>query len=140
MIVFLTLIYVAILAIAVKLKLIRLNMFWKSSPVIWMAFLLIALFIPMQWGAPAGRVNVYQYIVEIVPNVAGQVTEVSTDGLTKIDKGDVLFRIDPEPYQAAVDQQTAQLADTEQNVVRLENSVVVARWSPRRTNKLKSPK
>ena len=36
MIVFLTLIYVAILFLAVKIGLIKLNAFWKISPVLWM--------------------------------------------------------------------------------------------------------
>jgi|GEM_PF-14956 len=134
MIVFLTLIYVAVLALAVKLQIIRLTTFWKSSPILWMLFLLAVLFVPMQWGAPSGAVNVYEYVVEIIPNVSGQVTEVPCDGLTALKEGDVLFQIDAEPYQAAVDQLTAQLADAEQNVKRLENSVVIASSVVTKTN------
>ena len=119
MIVFLTLCYCGVLALLVKLGVIKLTLGWKISPVIWMLFLLIALFIPMQWGAPAGPVNVYQGVVEIIPNVTGEVLEVPVEGLTPIKEGDVLFRIDPVPYQAVVDQLTAQLAEAKQNVKRL---------------------
>ncbi len=45
----------------------------------------------------------FQYVVQIVPNVAGPVTEVPPERLQPLRKGDVLFRIDPVPYQAAVD-------------------------------------
>jgi multidrug resistance efflux pump len=45
----------------------------------------------------------FQYVVQIVPNVPGPVTEVPPERLQPLRKGDVLFRIDPIPYQAAVD-------------------------------------
>lgn len=133
MILFLTLIYVAVVALLVRLRIIRLTIFWKLSPVLWMGFLMIFLFFPLQWGAPAGNVNVYQSVVEIVPNVTGQVVEVPADGLTPLQKDDVLFQIDPRPYQDIVDQFTAQLADTEQNVERLQNSVVIAKTDLEKT-------
>ncbi len=113
MIVVLTLIYLAVLFLAVKLKLIRLTLFWKLSPIVWMLFLTIALFIPMQFYAPGGAVVVGQYSVQVVPNVAGQVIEVPVQTNERLSKGDVLFRIDPIPYQATVDDLSAQLALTE---------------------------
>ena len=80
MILFLTLIYVALLSILVKLNVVRFNLFWKLSPLLWMVMLLVVLFIPMQWGAPSGAVNVYRMVVEIVPNVSGEVVEVNAQG------------------------------------------------------------
>ncbi len=109
MILFLTLIYVGLLAAAVKLNLIRLTLFWKLSPVIWMVILLVGLFIPMQFWAPAGQVVVVQYSVPIVPNVSGQVTEVAVQPNQQVREGDLLFRIDAEPFEAARDQVAAQL-------------------------------
>ena len=64
MIVFLTLLYCAVLFLLVKIKVIRLNTFWKISPLIWALLLFIVLFLPMQWGAPAGAVSTYQYVVD----------------------------------------------------------------------------
>ena len=120
MIVFLTLIYVAALVLLIKLKVIRLTLWWKISPVIWMLLLFIVLFIPMQWGAPSGNVTQYQFVVEIVPNVSGTIIEVPIEGNRPLKKGDVLFKIDPRPYQYRVDQVKAGLAEAEQAVPKLE--------------------
>ncbi len=53
--------------------------------------------------------RVFQYVIPIVPNVAGQVIEVPVEPLVTINKGDVLFKIDPFPYQATVDRFTASI-------------------------------
>lgn len=113
MIAVLTLLYLGVLFLAVKLKLIRLTLWWKLSPIIWMLFLTIALFIPMQFYAPGGAVIAGAHSVQIVPNVGGQVIEVPVEPNVPLEKGAILFRIDPRPYQAAVDDLTAQLELTE---------------------------
>ena len=120
MIVFLTLLYVVALVVMIKLKIIRLTLWWKISPLVWMLLLFIVLFIPMQWGAPAGNVTQYQYVVEIVPNVSGTIIEVPIEGNRPLKKGDVLFKIDPRPYQYRVDQVKAALAEAEQAVPQLK--------------------
>lgn len=120
MIVFLTLLYVVALVVMIKLKIIRLTLWWKISPLVWMLLLFIVLFIPMQWGAPAGNVTQYQYVVEIVPNVSGTIIEVPIEGNRPLKKGDVLFKIDPRPYQYRVDQAKAALAEAEQAVSQLK--------------------
>lgn len=120
MLIFLTLIYVGFLAMLVKLQVIRLTLFWKLSPLLWMVFLFVVLFIPMQWGAPSGPVNVYSYVVEVIPNVSGEVIEVEAEGLVPMKKGDVLFRINPVAFQADVDRLEASLAEVEQQVPQLK--------------------
>ena len=120
MIVFLTLIYVAALVLLIKLKVIRLTLWWKISPVVWMLLLFIVLFIPMQWGAPSGNVTQYQFVVEIVPNVSGTIIEVPIEGNQPLKKSDVLFKIDPRPYQYRVDQVKAGLAEAQQAVPQLK--------------------
>jgi len=120
MLIFLTLCYVAVLALLVKLKIIRLTLWWKLSPAVWMLLLFILLFIPMQWGAPSGSVTQYQFVVEVVPDVSGTIIEVPIEGNQPVQKGDVLFKIDPRPYQYQVDQIKAALAEAEQEVPQLE--------------------
>ena len=120
MLVFLTLCYVAVLALLVKLKIIRLTLWWKISPAVWMLLLFILLFIPMQWGAPSGNVTQYQFVVEIVPDVTGTIIDVPIESNRPVKKGDVLFKIDPRPYQYRVDQIKAALAEAEQEVPQLE--------------------
>ncbi len=133
MIIFLTLLYVGALALAVKIGLIRLNLFWKLSPLLWMLLLFIALFLPMQWGAPSGTANVFRYVVEIVPNVSGEVIDVPVEPLKPLKQGDILFQIDPEPFQARVDQLKAQLEATIQNVEQLRASADAAEATVRKT-------
>jgi len=109
MISFLTLCYVAVLAVLVKLNILPNSIATWLSTVGWLLLLLIVLFIPMQWGAPAGSVRAVTYTVQIIPNVAGPVKEVPVVPNTPLKKGDVLFTIDPTTYQAAVDGTQAQL-------------------------------
>lgn len=120
MIVFLTLCYCAVLFLLVKIGVIKLNTFWKASPVLWAVLLFIVLFIPMQWGAPSGPVRTYNPVIEIVPNVTGEVIDVPVKSLVRLSKGDLLFEIDPVPFQAVVDQKEAQLAEAQQTVPQLK--------------------
>ncbi|MGR9172059.1 HlyD family secretion protein [Rhizobium sp. KDH_Rht_773_N] len=109
MIVVLLNVYLAILFLLVKLHIVRFNLFWKISPVIVFLLLLVGLFIPMGWGAPQGQALVVRNSVAIVPNVAGEVTEVPVKANMALKAGDILFRIDPQPYQARLDALKAQL-------------------------------
>ena len=109
MIVFLTVIYVVLLLIAFKLNIIRQTLWWKLSPVVWVLLLFVVLFIPMQFWAPQGPLIVYAHSVQIVPNVAGVVIEVNVAENQQVNKGEVLFRIDPTLYKSQVDTLTAQL-------------------------------
>ncbi|MEH6519506.1 MAG: efflux RND transporter periplasmic adaptor subunit [Halioglobus sp.] len=120
MIIFLTLIYVAFLFLAVKIGIIKLNSFWKISPALWMVLLFFVLFVPMQWGAPSGAVRVYQPVIEIVPSVTGEVIDVPARPMMPMQKGDVIFTIDPTQYETAVDRLTAQIALSEANLKRAE--------------------
>ena len=56
----------------------------------------LGLFIPMGWGAPQGPALVVRNAVSIVPDVAGEVTEVPVAANTPLKAGDVLFTIDPD--------------------------------------------
>jgi RND family efflux transporter MFP subunit len=70
---------------------------------------MFGLFIPMGWGAPTGTALVIRNSVPIVPNVAGEVIDVPVTANTPLKAGDVLFRIDPTPFQAQADALAAQL-------------------------------
>jgi len=109
MIVALLNVYLVLLFILVKLKVIRFNLFWKASPGIVLVLLMIGLFIPMGWGAPQGPALILRHSLPVVPNVAGEVTDVPVEPNTPLKAGDVLFKIDPVPYQAEVDAISAQL-------------------------------
>ena len=109
MIVVLLNVYLAVLFILVKTKIVPFNLFWKTSPAIVLLLLLVGLFIPMGWGAPQGAALVVRNSVQIVPDVAGEVLDVPVEPNKPLKAGDVLFRIDPTPYKAQVDALEAQL-------------------------------
>jgi RND family efflux transporter MFP subunit len=96
-------VYLVLLFVLVKLNVIRFTLFWKVSPAIVLMLLMVGLFIPMGWGAPQGSTMVVRNSVAIVPNVAGEVIDVPVVANQPLKAGDVLFRIDPAPYQAQVD-------------------------------------
>jgi len=101
--------YLVILFLLVKLKIVRFTLFWKVSPLIVLLLLMFGLFIPMGWGAPQGPALVVRNSVPIVPNVSGEVVDVPVKPNTPLKVGDVLFKIDPTPFQAQVDAFAAQL-------------------------------
>jgi multidrug resistance efflux pump len=58
--------------------------------------------------------------------VRGEVIEVAVTPNVPLQKGDVLFRIDPRHYQYVVEQKRAALAEAEQNVLQLKAALDVA--------------
>jgi len=67
------------------------------------------------WLASGGSVStddaqVKQDIVSVSPQVAGQVVEVHVRNGARVKRGDLLFRIDPQPYRVALEQAQAALA------------------------------
>jgi RND family efflux transporter MFP subunit len=109
MIIAMVAVYVVILFLLVHLGIIRFNWFWKASPFIVLVLLNIGLFIPMGWGAPQGEVLVVRNSVQIVPDVAGEVIDVPVQANAPLKAGDVLFRIDPVPFESQVNALKAQL-------------------------------
>src|SRR5207244_8120917 len=65
-------------------------------------FALTVLILFMNIVAPSSSdVRAQNYVIPIVPRVTGQVTEVPIEPNRPIKKGDVLFKIDPVPFEAA---------------------------------------
>src|SRR5437762_8692666 len=67
------------------------------------------------WLASGGSVStddaqVKQDIVSVSPQVNGQVVQVFVRNGARVKRGDVLFRIDPQPYRVALEQAEATLA------------------------------
>src|SRR5690606_22295060 len=61
-----------------------------------------------QWDTFNGRVAAPES-VELRPRVSGYVQRVAFEEGQEVEKGDLLFEIDPRPYRAALDQARAQL-------------------------------
>ena len=82
----------------------------------------------MNYNHPYSNIAREFYVTTpIVPGVGGIVTSVEVEPNTTIDKGSVLFHIDPKPYEAIVRQKQALLAGTREGVRELEQAVAAAR-------------
>jgi RND family efflux transporter MFP subunit len=102
-------VYLVLLFALVRFGIVSFNLFWKVSPFIVLLLLNFGLFIPMGWGAPQGDALVVRNSVAIVPSVAGEVIDVPVEANAALKAGDILFRIDPVPYEAQVNALEAQL-------------------------------
>jgi multidrug resistance efflux pump len=90
-------------------------------PIVGMAALILLLNI---YAPSSSDVRVYKYTVPIVAQVKGRVVEVPIEeGNVPVKKGDVLFKIDPTPYQLAVAQLEAQLANASASERELDESL-----------------
>src|SRR6185295_10679169 len=68
------------------------------------------------WLTSGGSVStddaqIRQDIVSVSPQVNGQVVEVLVRNGSRVKRGDLLFRIDPQPYRVALEQAEATLAN-----------------------------
>ena len=104
--------------IFIKLKLLPWTTPWKVAVAITPgggpggdASLLLNIFAPTTTD-----VRVVKYVVPIVSQVRGRVIEVPVQNNRPVKKGDVLFRIDPVPYESEVHSLEAQLASAEAKV------------------------
>jgi multidrug resistance efflux pump len=78
-----------------------------TIPIVGMTLLILLLNIV----APSSHdVRVINYVVPVVPRVSGRVIEVPIEANTPIRKGDVLFRIDPVPFELGVKAAESNLA------------------------------
>jgi multidrug resistance efflux pump len=90
-------------------------------PIVGMAVLILLLNI---YAPSSPDVRVYKYTVPIVSQVRGRVIEVPVvEGNRPVKKGDVLFKLDPTPYQLTVNQLEAQLASAEAQQRELDESL-----------------
>ncbi|HEY5792513.1 MAG TPA: efflux RND transporter periplasmic adaptor subunit, partial [Chthoniobacterales bacterium] len=76
----------------------------------------------IEWSEFTGRTDAVES-VEVRPRVSGHIEEVRFQSGQLVKKGDVLFVIDPRPYQAESDQRTAEF---EQAKARYENAGRIA--------------
>ena len=78
--------------------------------VVVVTILLFALSIVMERFTPLSSQAVVQaYVVRMAPEVAGRVIGVDVADNTRVDAGQVLFRIDPRPFELAVSEAQAQV-------------------------------
>ena len=90
---------------------------WKVGVCIVPVVALTAMILLLNIFAPTtSDVRVVKYVVPIVSQVKGRVIEVPVENNRPVKKGDVLFRVDPTPYENDVRSLEAQLVADEAKV------------------------
>lgn len=79
-------------------------------PVVGLTTLILLLNV---FAPSSADVRVIKYVVEVMPQVKGRVIEVPVEGNKLYKKGEVLFRIDPTPYELDAKSLEAQLTEAE---------------------------
>ncbi len=105
-------IYAAIVwFVFIKMKWLPWNIATQVTVVIIPIVGLAALILTLNVVAPSSNdVRVIKYVINIVPQVKGRVIDVPVEPNRLVRKGDVLFKIDPTPYELTVRSLQAQLA------------------------------
>ncbi|MDA8745430.1 efflux RND transporter periplasmic adaptor subunit [Rubripirellula amarantea] len=127
MIAFLTLIYIAAIVIIFKVLKVKPTP-WPIAIMVVVGVLMIGT-VTVLWtiAAPIStKAVVTRYVVQIVPYSKGQVISIPAKPNVPLKKGDVLYKIDPTPYQLTVDQVKSQLQGAKSNILQLEAGVRVA--------------
>jgi multidrug resistance efflux pump len=90
---------------------------WKVAVVIFPVVAIAALLLLLNIIAPTtSDVRVIKYVVPVVPGVRGRVIDVPVENNRAVKKGDVLFTIDPTPFQNDVNSLQAQLLSAEAKI------------------------
>jgi multidrug resistance efflux pump len=120
----LILIYVSICIVIFKLFSIPVNQWSLSTAVLGGIFGITLLLLIMNYNHPfTTNARIYFPVTPILATVKGRVVEVPVQANTPLKEGDVLFRIDPKPFQYVVDAKKAALAEADQLVDQLKASL-----------------
>ncbi|HZD24941.1 MAG TPA: HlyD family secretion protein [Alphaproteobacteria bacterium] len=100
---------------------------WLRPTLLLLGPLLVLLaggYVYLTGGRYVGTENAYikSHMVNISPQVSGQIAEVTVAENQAVAKGDVLLRLDPEPFRIALDQTRAKLAEVHSEIDALKAS------------------
>ena len=131
----LILLYVSICYVVFKVFKIPVNQWSLATAALGGIVGIVLLLLIMNYNHPFTKnARIYFSVTPVLPGVRGRVIEVPAQANMPLKEGDVLFRLDPKPYQYVVDQKKAALAEAEQNVKQLKASLDQATAAADRAN------
>jgi multidrug resistance efflux pump len=113
---------VALWAVFARFKLVRWGWLSGTVAVVVGAFILAIFLALFNYLTPSGKVTVAGRVVEVTPNVTGQIVAIPVKPNVPVKTGDVLFQIDPAPFQFKVAQLKASLAAARQQTEILKSN------------------
>jgi len=122
--------YTAICIVVFKVFKIPLNKWSVPTAALGGAILIGTLIMLMNYNHPySNMAREFFVTTPIVPAVGGIVTSVEVEPNQLVEKGTILFRVDPKPYESTVRQKQALLAGSQEGVRELEQAVAAERAS-----------
>ena len=113
--------YTAICVAIFRIFRIPVNKWTLPTAVLGGIVLIGFILLVMNYNHPfTDNARIYFATTPILADVRGRVIEVPVEANRPLKKGDVLFRVDPAPYQFEVEKRRAALAEAEQNVAQLK--------------------
>jgi multidrug resistance efflux pump len=131
----LILLYVSICYVVFKVFRIPINQWSLATAALGGIVGIVLLLLIMNYNHPfTTNARIYFSVTPVLPSVRGRVIEVPAQTNTPLKEGDVLFRVDPKPFEYMVAQKKAALAEAGQNVKQLKASLDQATAAADRTN------
>jgi multidrug resistance efflux pump len=109
-----------------RFKVLPWNWPWRIVTALLGAGILAVFLGLLNYLTPSGRIAVVGRVVEITPNVAGQVIEIDVGPNVLVKSGAILFKIERAPYEYKVKQLQAALAEARQKAAQLKGSADLA--------------
>lgn len=122
MIIILCLYLVALWLVFSRFKLVRWGWLSGSVSLLIGGFILATFLALFNYLTPSGRVTVTGRVVEVTPNVTGQIVAIPVKPNVPVKANDVLFQIDPAPFRYKVSQLQASLAAAKQQTEILKSN------------------
>lgn len=111
----------------IKFKVVPVNVYTIFTAIGGGVVILALLFVTLSVFHPVSHDGrMYAPVVQIVPQVRGLVVDVPVEGNVPLKKGDVLFRIEPQPFQIEVDRLRASLAAKSSKFAQLAEQLAAA--------------
>ncbi|MDX6019034.1 HlyD family secretion protein [Scandinavium sp. V105_16] len=122
--------YAACCVVIFKVFKIPLNKWTVPTAVLGGIIFISVVILVMNYNYPFSNIGKQAYqTVPIVSQVRGRVIDVPVKPNVMLKEGDVLFRIDPTPFQAKVDDLRAQVKEASQNALSLDSGLKQAQAS-----------
>lgn len=102
-----------------RLKLIRWGWVSGTLTVIVGAFILAVFLAMFNYLTPSGSFVIVSRVVEVTPNVSGEIIDIPVQPNVPMKRGTILFRIDPAPFKYKVEQLSASLVQAKQQAQQL---------------------
>ena len=131
----LILLYVSICYVVFKVFKLPVNQWSLATAALGGIVGIVLLLLIMNYNHPfTTNARIYFSVTPVLPSVRGRVIDVPAQANVPLKEGDVLFRIDPKPFEYIVTQKKAALAEAEQNVKQLKASLDQATAAADRAN------